>query len=208
VSYVELGERLVAVGAVLTFVSAALDGAVHDLRTTRRVGRVVLLVAGWLVRPLVAFHRRLGESPVARCARAGHRPAWDGYHEYCLRCDRRLLRVVVDDLGTEREKWVYPDDPRIVPDPIRAPTTPSGASSAHRARWHVTVGGPLDPLVERLDRDVRDVRRRLDELRPRDHGHLGDPLRWARIGDPSLRARLDDPARFTWRTVDGEEHEL
>jgi hypothetical protein len=143
---VALGHALVATGSVLVFLSAALDGATNDLRTTRRVGRVALVVGGWLAHPLVALHRRLGETPTARCARAGHRRTWDGYHERCTRCERRLL--VTCDGERSREEWTYPDDPRIVPEPLRPP----------RSSWRVglddDVASALRAYAARLERDA------------------------------------------------------
>lgn len=143
-SHTDIGHYLLGLGAVLVYVSTALDVATRDARTTRRVGRAVLRVVGPLTRPFRAFHRRLGESPAARCARLDrHVESWDGYHEYCTRCGRTLLDVLTDGpLDPERgvvraaahTEWVYLDDPRIVPGPLVAPTTPSGVSSA---LWHV-----------------------------------------------------------------------
>jgi hypothetical protein len=113
---VALGHALVVTGVVVTYVSFAFDLATRGARTTRAVGRVVLAVgrvvlavAGWVVHPLVALHRWLGESPTARCARRGHRRTWDGLHEWCERCgiERRALEQVRDEFGRLR----YRDEP-------------------------------------------------------------------------------------------------
>ena len=212
----DLGERLVAFGTVLVYLSATLDVTTRDARTTCRVGRAVLVVAGWVVHPLVALHRRLGESPTERCARTGHRATWDGYHERCTRCERRHLEVYVNGpldpdadvlRAPVREEWVYPDDPRVIPQPLRVSPTPTpptrrifGESSTRQIigePWRVDLrvdveatlradaerlradvrrafdvpstatGDPLRDVTRReLTRHMRDLERRLDELRP------------------------------------------
>jgi len=174
---VTVGHFLLGFGASVTFVSAALNMATHDGTAVRAIGRAVNAVVGPLTRPVRAFHRRLGESPVARCARQNaHVPRWDNYHERCARCGRMLLDVVVDDVGTVREEWVYRDDPRIVPEPVLPLRSPSGVS---------TLADDLRRSSNRfVEAWVAEAGRALDEARyarPIEYGRRVDPLRRVRI---------------------------
>jgi hypothetical protein len=70
----------------------------------RAVGRVVVTVVGYAVRPLVD---RLREPPELRCARRTHDPTWDGYWEVCRRCGARREPVNLHRLlGPLRWEWV------------------------------------------------------------------------------------------------------